>query len=138
MFTIEQPSMALNDSRLDVVVQMKVTKTIQPGEGISQVLGYVVNEAQAQPGGRWKNLILNCHGDPGELHLGGGVTQNLTDRFAVLAPEGKPPLVDVIYLRSCTVARIDGAGSQTDGNLFCSAIAKYAKCTVVASTAVQS
>lgn len=137
MFTIEQPSMALNDSRLDVIVQMKVTKTILPGETVSQVLGYVVNEAKGQPNGKLKNLILNCHGKPGELKMGVGVDRNLTDRFSVLAPEGKP-LVGVIYLRSCLVAQIDGAGSQTDGNLFCSEIAKYAKCMVVASTAVQS
>jgi hypothetical protein len=138
MFAIEQPSMALNDTNLDVVVRMEITKTIQPTEGISQILSHVVNAAKGVPGGKLKNLILNCHGDPGELHMGSGITRQLTDRFAMLAPDGKP-LVETIYLRSCKVARIDGGGgSSSDGNLFCSAIAKSAKCVVVASTATQT
>jgi hypothetical protein len=137
MFVLEQPSMALNDTRLDVIVQMAITKTIQPSEGISQILGHVVTEAKKQPEGRLKNLVFNCHGTPGELKMGAGIIRSLTDRFNMLAPDDKP-LVDVIYLRSCTVARIDGGGTDGDGNLFCSAIAKNAKCTVVASTAVQT
>jgi hypothetical protein len=134
MFTLEQPSMALNDTRLDVVVQMSINKTIQPSEGVSEILAHVVNGAKMAPGGRLKNLVINCHGDPGELHMGVGITRDLTDRFIMLAPGGKP-LVDTIYLRSCKVARIDKPGSPSDGNLFCSEIAKNANCLVIASTA---
>jgi len=46
-------------------------------------------------------------------------------------------LVENIYLRACLVARIDGPGSMTDGNLFCSAMAKNARCNVIVSTAIQ-
>ena len=42
MFTLEQSSMALNDTRLDVVVKMSINKTILPDEGISEILGHVV------------------------------------------------------------------------------------------------
>jgi hypothetical protein len=137
MFVLEQPSMALNDTRLNVKVSMKISRTVTPNESISSILGAVVKEAKAQPGGRLKNLVFNCHGNPGELIMGCGVINNLTDRFKMLAPDDKP-LVERIYLRSCEVARIVNPGSGTDGNLFCSAIAKYARCIVIASTSVQS
>ena len=137
MFTLEQPSMALNDTRLDVTVSMAVTRTVLPDESISSILGAVVTEAKSQPGGKFKNLVLNCHGKPGELKMGVGIDRNLTGRFSMLAPNGKP-MVETIYLRSCLVARIDGAGSQTDGNLFCCEIAKSAKCIVIASTMEQT
>ena len=55
----------------------------------------------------------------------------------MLVVNGKP-LVETIYLRSCFVARIDGPGSMSDGNLFCCEIARNAKCTVIASTAYQA
>jgi hypothetical protein len=135
MIALEQPSMALNDTRLDVRVQMTVTKLIQPDEGVSQILAYVVNEAKALPEKKFRNLVFNCHGDPGELHIGVGIDRSLTDRFSMLVQEGKP-IVDVIHFRSCLVARIENPGSTT-GNLFCSAVAKAAKCKVVASTAIQ-
>lgn len=129
--------MALNDTRLDAVIQMSINRTIQPNESVSQILGYVVNAVNATPNKKLKNLILNCHGNPGQLYMGIGITPDLADRFSVLAPKGNP-LVETIYLRACKVARIDNPGSSTDGNLFCSAIAKNAKCVVVASTATQT
>lgn len=136
MFPLDQPSMALNDTRVDNTVQMAVTRLVQPNEGISSILGAVLATAKEQPGGRLRNLVINCHGEPGELKLGCGITRDLTNRFSMLVVNGKS-IVDRIWLRACLVARIDGAGSQTDGNLFCCEIAKSAKCIVVASTAIQ-
>lgn len=136
MFAIEQPSMALNDTRVNNTVQMAITRLVQPVEGVSSILGAVITAAKAQAGGKLKNLVFNCHGLPGQLQMGAGIDRNLTDRFSMLVIDGKP-IVDVIYLRSCLVARIDGAGSPSDGNLFCCEIAKNAKATVIASTAEQ-
>lgn len=128
--------MALNDTRVSGKYTMQINRPITADEGISSILGAVVSAANGTPEGKLKNLIINCHGLPGELQLGAGVTQDLTNRFKMLAPDDKP-LVGTIYLQACLVARIDGPGSTTDGNLFCSAIAKNAKCQVVASTAKQ-
>jgi hypothetical protein len=136
MFSIEQPSMALNDTRGTTTVNMQITRTVTPDEGVTSILQAVVNAAKATKEGKLKNLIFECHGLPGELQMGAGIDTNLTDRFKMLVVDDKP-LVDTIYLRACLVARIDGPGSSRDGNLFCSAIAKYAKCTVIASTAIQ-
>jgi hypothetical protein len=136
MFSIEQPSMALNDTRVNNTVQMAITRLVQPDEGVSSILGAVISAAKAQPGGKLKNLVLNCHGLPGQLQMGVGIDRSLTNRFSMLVVDGKP-LVDTIYLRACLVARIDGPGSPTDGNLFCCEIAKQARAVVVASTALQ-
>ncbi|MGQ0540280.1 MAG: hypothetical protein ACT4O9_00350 [Blastocatellia bacterium] len=136
MFALEQPSMALNDNRVPART-MAINRAVTPDEGISSILGAVVDAAKGTPEGKLKNLVINCHGTPGELQLGVGVTKSLTDRFKMLAP-GNNPLVGTIYIVACLVARIDGPGSYTDGNLFCSAIAKNAKCQVVASTAEQT
>src|SRR5215216_5549067 len=105
MFSIEQPSMALNDTRVDNSVHMAITRLVQPDEGVSSILGAVISAAKAQPGGKLKNLILNCHGLPGQLQMGVGIDRNLTNRFSMLVVDGKP-LVDTIYLRACLVARI--------------------------------
>lgn len=136
MFALEQPSMALNDTRVSGKYTMAINRTVKADEGISSILGAVVKAAGGTKEGKLKNLIINCHGLPGELQLGCGITRDLTDRFRMLAPNDSP-MVGTIYLQACLVARIDGPGSSTDGNLFCSAIAKNAKCPVVASTAKQ-
>src|SRR4030095_8625985 len=130
MFAIKQPSMALNDTRSTTTVKMQITRTVTPDEGVSSILQTVVNAAQGTKEGKLKNLIFECHGLPGQLLMGSGIDRNLTNRFSMLVVDNKP-LVDTIYLRACLVARIDGAGSMSDGNLFCSAIAKNAKSTVI-------
>jgi hypothetical protein len=138
MFALEQPSMALNDTRAPkgVKVIMEITRTVTPDEGISSILGSVIAAAKATKEGKLKNLIFSCHGHPGELQMGCGITRDLTNRFSALVVDNKP-LVETIYLRACQVARIDAPGSATDGNLFCCEIAKNARCKVVASTADQ-
>ena len=136
MFAIEQPAMALNDTRGTTTVNMQINRIVQPDEGVSTILQAVVAAANSTKEGKLKNLIFECHGQPGELLMGAGIDRNLVDRFSMLVAD-KKPLVENIYLRACLVARIDGAGSMSDGNLFCCAMAKNAKCNVIVSTAFQ-
>jgi hypothetical protein len=98
MFALEQPSMALNDTRSPAIGNMKVNKTIQPDEPVSQVLNYVVNAARAEPGGRLKNLIFFCHGTAGELQMGAGIDISLTKRFAMLPPTASPSSTIFIFI----------------------------------------
>src|SRR5262245_60336050 len=121
MFSIEQPSMALNDTRGTTVVNMQINRKVQTEEGVSTILQAVVTEAQKTKEGKLKNLVFECHGRPGELLMGVGIDRSLTNRFSMLVVNGKP-LVERIYLRACEVARIEDPGSMSDGNLFCSEI----------------
>ncbi len=59
MFTLEQPSMALNDTRLDVTVQMAVTRKVYPSEELGKILDAVIAAAKEKGAGRLKNLVIN-------------------------------------------------------------------------------
>jgi hypothetical protein len=138
MYTsLDQPSMALNDSRLGSEVQMWNTRFVKESDSLGNIFDNIVSVAKSAPGGKLKNLIFNCHGFPGYLQMGEGIDRVSSVIFRMLS---RPkPLVETIWLRACQVARIDkpGAAVQGDGNLFCSEIAQYAQCVVVAATADQ-
>ena len=138
MYTsLEQPSMAVNDSRLGKEVQMWNTRFVRETDTLANIFDNIVAVAKSAPGGKLKNLIFNCHGHPGYLQMGEGIDRVSAVIFRMLS---RPkPMVDTIWLRACQVARIQkpGAPVQGDGNLFCSEIAQNAQCLVVASTADQ-
>jgi len=138
MYTsLEQPSMAVNDSRLAAQVQMWNTRLVHANDSLGNIFDNIVSVAKSAPGGKLKNLVFNCHGFPGYLQMGEGIDRVSAVIFRMLS---RPkPLVDTIWLRSCLVARIQKPGDpvQGDGNLFCSEIAQYAQCMVLASTTEQ-
>ena len=45
MFTIEQPAMALNDTRGTITVNMQFNRTVQEDEGVSTIIQAVVAKA---------------------------------------------------------------------------------------------
>lgn len=139
LITLDEPSMALNDTRAPVAAQMWNTRTVQPTDSMVNVFSDVVRVAKGAPGGKLKNLVFCCHGRPSYLEMGDGIDGAMTIMFRMLVASGGSPLVDTIWFRSCRVARIEKPGDAYagDGNLFCSEIAQYAKCDVVASTAGQ-
>ena len=136
MYTsVEQPAMALNDSRLGSEVQMWNTRLVRESDSLANIFDNIVSVAKSAPGGKLKNLIFNCHGFPGYLQMGEGIDRASAIIFRMLS---RPkPLVETIWLRACQVARIETRRSgRGDGNLF-SEIAQYAQCLVIASTADQ-
>jgi hypothetical protein len=139
MYTsLEQPSMAVNDVRLGAEVQMWNTRLVRENDTLANIFDNIVSVAKSAPGGKLKNLVFNCHGFPGYLQMGEGIDRVSAVIFRMLS---RPkPLVDKIWLRACQAARIEKPGDpvQGDGNLFCSEIAQYAQCLVVASTSDQS
>jgi hypothetical protein len=135
---LAQPSMALNDTRLDTAFQMWNTRTVRPEDSLANIFDNVVAVAKGAPGGKLKNLVINCHGKPGYLYLGEGMDRVETIIFRALA-HGEKPLVETIWILACLIARIDKPGDPVrgDGNVFCSEVAQHAKATVIASTATQ-
>lgn len=133
MITLEQPSLALNDERHGhMTVQMWQTKLIKKDDTVDYILNLIAAIAKQAPDKKLKNLVFSCHGDPACLYLGEGVSLPDTRRFSHLAG-----LVEKIWIRACRVAFVESAGTTADGNLFCSEIARYARCYVIASTEVQ-
>jgi hypothetical protein len=124
--------MGLNDPRHHLKVRMWNTWNIRKTETRGHILGWVAAVARRAPGGKLKDVVFSCHGNAAYLEMGEGFTRAHTGLFR--AWRG---LVERIWFRSCSVARIKSAGSRSDGNLFCSAIAQAAQCYVVASTELQ-
>ena len=134
MITLASPHMGLNDPRAPATVRMWNTWKVKKAETPSHIINWVAAVARGAPGGKLKNLVFSCHGNASYLEMGKGFNRSHTGLFRGLAG-----LVDKIWFRACLVARIKKPGGAKfgDGNLFCSEIARAAKCYVVASTELQ-
>jgi hypothetical protein len=140
MIKLERPNMAVNDPRtrtkgyilgiFDDVrrFEMENTWDIAETETCQHILDWVAQHARKK--GKLKHLVINCHGDAGTLNLGQGFDNTNVHLFA--AWHG---LIEKIWLTGCSVAFIGTGGS--DGNVFCSKMAKGVGCYVVAATETQ-
>jgi hypothetical protein len=135
--TLEQPSMAVNDIRLDTEIQMWNNRLVRESDSLGNIFDNIVAVTKGTKEGKLKNLVINCHGSASYLWLGEGMDRVSAVIFKMLS---RPkPLVETIWLRACQIAAIDSPNNPVvgDGNLFCSEIARYAQAVVVASTAIQ-
>lgn len=149
MFRLERPNMAVNDPRVAGGgsfrrYQMWNTWDIRENEGRQHIISWVAEVARGAQGGKLKNLVLSCHGLPGYLMLGQGFDSSHLALFGAWSG-----LVEKIWLPNCLVARIPDAAMRaelrrdypgfntSDGNVFCSRLAKLVHCYVVASTETQ-
>jgi hypothetical protein len=110
----------------------------------SKIINWVASVARSAPGGKLKHLVLSCHGLPGYLQLGEGINSEHLPLFA-----GWRGLIDKIWFPNCLVAKIPTKAEQaklnrdypgwgaSDGNVFCSSLAKIVQCHIVASTEIQ-
>lgn len=125
MIDIEQPAMALNAVDCPPPMKMWNSWDVQGHFKRRDIINWTAEVAKTAPGGKLKSVVICCHADPAHLYLGEGFKKPHTYLFK--AWKG---LVDVIYLQGCSIA----AG---DGYSFCSEIAVYAGCYVVAATVLQ-
>ncbi|MFI0847627.1 hypothetical protein [Mesorhizobium sp. IMUNJ 23232] len=100
-------------------------------------------------GGRLKALIICCHGSPGYIGIGTGISQSDASAFARPGLRGR---IQQLWIRACLVARVqtaDGSGTSApglrpfvtgavDGGDLCQALADALQCEVVASTELQA
>ena len=131
MIEIEQPAMAVNDVRDLTPAQMWNTWYVQPGDAREYILDWVEHVARHNsPAGKLKNLVFCCHGEPGYLQLGEGFDKNHTYLFSAWAG-----LIETIWIRACQFTYFPKPGTQAlgAGGSFCSEIAQYARCQVIAS-----
>jgi hypothetical protein len=135
MITLDAPNMGLNDARAPARVTMWNTWDVNASESREHIIDWVAHVARNAPGGKLKNVVFSCHGNASFVEMGQGFNRSHAILFA-----GWAGLVEKIWFRACLVARISTPGSPTfgDGNLFCSDIAKAARCHVVAPTEAQT
>lgn len=133
MIKVPFPHMALNAENVPgTKYRMWHTWEVESSISPDGMLGWIAKVASGAPEGKLKTLIFNAHGHPGGIKIGAGITRSDASKFSVLKG-----LVQNIVIVACRVAYIDSAGGDSDGNLFCSDIAKAAKAYVTASTAKQ-
>lgn len=143
MIEIAQPAMGLNSTHdHHIHVQMWNTWDVAAIKSASDVVEWVRSVALGAPGGKLKNLVFSCHGAPARIAIGTGIRTADIPLFGRWVENGRP-LVEKVWFRCCRVAFITPAPGGTgvaaggDGNVFCSSLAKAAKCYVVASTELQ-
>jgi hypothetical protein len=119
--------MGVNDPRAPAKVRMWNTWDIKKTDKRQKIINWVAAVARSAPGGKLKNVVFSCHGNAAFLEMGEGFHRAHTGMFRAWSG-----LVDKVWFRACAVARIKTGGSN--GNIFCSEIARAAKCYVVAST----
>lgn len=144
MIDIGRPAIALNDTRVATSYFMTETIAVEEWASRKEVIDAVLNFARKPnadallpiygvPLAKSRiQVVISCHGSPGYLQLGEGFRAQHTDLFVQWKG-----LVEKIWIVACSPARIRNAGSVTDGNAFCSKIAKAASCYVVAGTQTQ-
>jgi len=145
MFTLEQPSMALNSTEISwSKILMWNTWEVDRAQTREHIVEWVATVASGATGGKLKNVVINCHGLPGWVGIGQGFNTTHLGLFRQWA--GK---VDKIWFVACLVARIPDTQMQArlaanypgfgagDGNVFCSTLAQNANCHVYAPTEEQ-
>lgn len=139
MITIEQPAMTLNAVTNPQIARYQMWNSwdIPSTETSQHIVLWVASVARSASGGKLKNLIIQCHGAPGQLSIGQGFNRSNVGLFQSLSG-----LVDKIWVVACQPAYIDPSCGSTafcssDGNMFISEIARAAQCYVVAPTETQ-
>jgi len=139
MITIQQPAMVLNAITRPQIAEYQMWNTWKVNSGVSaeDIIRNCVTVARSTPGLKLKNLVIQCHGAPGQIAIGQGFNCSNVDLFANLRG-----LVEKIWIVACQPALIPStcvAGNFCfeDGNLFISEMAQAAHCYVVAPTETQ-
>jgi hypothetical protein len=133
---MKQPSLALHSH--DVPghkYQMKWTWQMPPKATARDVAYWILYAADHSKEMGLENVILNCHGGPGVLGVGG---EGASDPQIDLSNVGvfsllKDTDLGTIWLVSCDVAAVEKGPGGQDGKRFCAELAKAADCEVVAA-----
>ena len=133
MITLNPPHVALNDSRSNMTLNMTHNIPVSPNDSA----GYIINRVRdINASSQLENVVFNCHGSPGGLQMGTGFSINQALLFRRW--RGK---VKKVWFYACSVARDSSCscapGAGTSGSAFCAAVARNARCYVLAPTELQ-
>ena len=138
MIKLRQPSLVLHS--VDVPgykYRMKTTWKMPRGASASDVVYWINWAIDNSSELELHNVLINCHGSPGAIHVGGSGTGGKAIHAGDLGVfKGvRPGSLGTIYIVACEVTKSVG-GSRLGAN-FCSQLAINAGCFVVASEAIQ-
>jgi hypothetical protein len=130
MITISQPALALHSCDVPgFLYQMSTTWMMPAGASASDVVSWISAAVQQSPELSLKNVVINTHGGPGALYVGGGSATPITDP----GPFSGVRTLDIgtIWLVGCLVA------TGSNGQSFCSQLAITSGADVIAANDYQ-
>jgi hypothetical protein len=131
MIKMKQPSLVLHSCDVPgYKYQMWKSWLMPKGASASDVVYWINWAVDNSPELALSNVIINCHGSPGFLHVGGdGCGFGIGD-IAIFKPL-RTKTIGKIWLVACEVAK--NKGSSHLGTTFCSALARETGCFVIAA-----
>ncbi|MEZ5426207.1 MAG: hypothetical protein R2747_08085 [Pyrinomonadaceae bacterium] len=122
MIAVPYPHMVLNaHNNPGVDFKMWNSWKVPESTSVSSMVSWIAKVARGAPGGCLSTLIFNSHGQPGQINIGYCISLSKVGLFNILRDEN---LVERIWIVACNVARIDKAGTKSDGNYFCYRLAQ--------------
>lgn len=130
MIPIKQPALALHSCDVPgFLYQMTTTYQMPAGASASDVAYWISTTVAQSPEQALANVVINTHGNPGALYVGGGSSPPITD----VGPFAQLRTMDIgtVWLVGCLVA------TGANGEAFCSQLATTLGCDVVAANDYQ-
>lgn len=132
MLRLSQPALAVHSCDVPGYrYQMQLNLNLAQGVTTADVAALIEQQKDSLDSKFLKNVVLNCHGDRGYLYLGGenGDGTGVADvsNFARLKN-----CIGRLWLVGCKVSGGTGLDDTSKGTIFCQALAKTIRCSVVA------
>jgi len=141
MIRIKQPALVVHAHDVPgYKYQMKWTWKMLPGAAARDIVNWILHANNGQFGAqkqRLENVIINCHGAPGSLFIGGTGSPALDIKSVGVFSALQGCDIGAIWLVACEVANQQGVATGGVGKTFCADLAKTAGCDVIASATIQ-
>ncbi len=141
MIRMKQPSLVVHSHDVPgYKYRMKWTWEMLPGASAGDLVNWVLHANGGQFGARrqrLENIVVNCHGSPGSLFIGGTGSPDLNIGNMGVFSSLRGRDIGTIWLVACEVAAQLGGATGGVGKSFCAELAKTAGCDVIASAATQ-
>jgi hypothetical protein len=136
MIKLKQPSLALHSYNVPgYKYRMWQTWKMPPTATAKNVVYWIQWAIDHSPELYLHNVIINCHGSPGYLHIGQNTGIGHEDLGAFVELRQKQS-VGTIWIVACQVAETEDQHGRL-GKYFCSELARSAACQVVAADKLQ-
>ncbi len=131
MIMMKQPSLVLHSHNVPgYKYKMWATWTVPKTVTASTLVGWIESAIDQSSELMLHNVIINCHGSPGYLHIGTGIGINDLEPFKRLRQKQS---IGRLWIVACEVHKTN----NTLGHDFCTALSKAAALSVVAADALQ-
>jgi hypothetical protein len=132
MISIRQPALALHSCDVPgFQYQMQTTWAMPSGATATDVVYWIRHAVEHAPELALANVVINCHGGPGKLFVGGTTSQPIAVGAVGLFGQLRTKDIGTLWLVGCLVA------TGANGQHFCSQLARTMGCFVVAANDTQ-